>query len=186
MTENTPAGAPIQHLGAASREHEPESLDGDFASSGEAEEAHAAYADYDTELTETDLNELWRADTAAREHEGITGAMRDYVTEGLNRDYQEPGEEPGEAMFSQARGQEPRAEEAAFGSTPSHFPSQPPALSTQTPGHLGSMPTGPSYANAGRAAEQPASGSGTAATLADENAQLERWRLGQSQRSWLI
>ena len=96
--------------------------------------------------------------------------MGDYVTEGTEGDYA-GYEEPGGAIFAQARGQEPRAEEAVYpGSTPSHFP-------PQTPGHIGSMPHGGPknpHANAGRAAEQPASGGGTSDSLDEENAQLER------------
>ena len=149
------------------------STDGDFASSAEVEAAMAA--DYDTELTETDLQEILRADTAAREREIIAGTMGDYVTEGAERDFQ--GEESGDAMYAQARGQEPRAEEAAYeGSTPSHIPPQTQALSTQAPGHIGSMPHGGPknlHANAGRAAEQPASSGEMAVTLADEEAQLQ-------------
>ena len=131
-------GAPIQHLGAASREEdEPESLDGDFASSAEAEAALAAGGDFDTELTEQDLQTIFMADTAARELGTIPGG---YVTEGTEDEY----EGSGDAIFAQARGQEPRAEEADFdGSTPSHIPPQTKAVIVQTPGHLGSMPTGP-------------------------------------------
>ena len=81
-------------------------------------------------------------------------------------------------FFVQARGQEPRAEEAAYpGSTPSHFPPQTQALSTQTPGHIGSMPHGGPknpHANAGRAAEQPASGGGSSSTLDQDIAQYRR------------
>ena len=109
MEEQSLGGAPVQHLGQRPK----------------AEAAEAAMeANYDAELTEEHLQELWRADTAARDRE-IGGTMGNYVTDGLNREYEEPGEEPGGTIFSQARGQEPRAEEAAFdGSTPSHIPPQ--------------------------------------------------------------
>ena len=167
MEEQSLGGAPVQHLGAASREQIPSEsdLDGDFASSAEAEAAEAAMeANYDAELTEEHLQELWRADTAARDRE-IGGTMGNYVTDGLNREYEEPGEEPGGAIFSQARGQEPRAEEAvSHGSGPRTQA----VTHSQTPGHLCSMPqSGPKnpHASAGRAAEQPASGGGVSDTL---------------------
>ena len=74
MTENTLTGTRTQHLGAASREPIPSEsdLDGDFASSAEADAAEAAMGanyDYDTELTEEHLQELIRADTAARDRD---------------------------------------------------------------------------------------------------------------------
>ena len=172
------SGAPIQHLGAVSREQpEPDmSTDGDFASSAEAEAALAA--DYDTELTERDLQSILDADTAARdlENEGTPGTtMGDYFAEGTEREYEGLGE-PGEAISVQARGQEPRAEEAVFdGSTPSHIPPQTQALSTQTPGHIGSMPHGGPknpHVDAGRAAEQPASGGGSSSTLDEDIARF--------------
>ena len=107
MNNNTPAGAPIQHLGAASREpNEPESIDGDFASSGEAEAAERAVADFDTELTDQELSDIFAADTAARERENMVGTMGGYFAEGAERDFQEPGDEPGGAIFAQARVQE--------------------------------------------------------------------------------
>ena len=149
MNNQIPPEGPIQHLGAVSREQlEPDlSTDGDFASSAEAEAALAA--DYDTELTEEHLQELIRADTAARVRD--TG---DYVTEGSEGDY----EGSGDSMYAQARGQEPRAEEAACeGSTPSPS-AQPKAIFFQTPGHLCSMPqSGPKspHASAGRALSSP-------------------------------
>ena len=181
MTENTPAGAPIQHLGAASREYEePESLDGDFVSSAEADAAErAAEADYDTELTERDLQAIFDADTAAREAENWS-AMGAFETDGYERENQERSS--GEAIFSQARAQEARAEEAAFGSTPSPSAQPKAVTSAQTPGHIGSMPMGPLYADTGRAAEQPASSGGTAATLDDEIARMEQYAQALRQR----
>ena len=180
MTENNVTGAPIQHLGVVSREQIPSEsdLDGDFASSAEAEAAEGAAAgDFDTELTDRDLQTIFDADTAAREAESQRANMGDYVTEGTEGGYA-GYEEPGGAIFAQARGQEPRAEEAVYpGSTPSHFPPQTKALSTQPPGHIGSMPHGGPknpHANAGRAAEQPASGGGSSSTLDQDIAQYRR------------
>ena len=114
MTEDIPPGGPIQHLGAASREMIPEDsdLDGDFASSAEADAAEAAMeANYDTELTDRDLQYIIDADTAAREKEQMVGTMRDYFTEGAEG-YYEGYQETGEAISAQARVQEARAEEA--------------------------------------------------------------------------
>ena len=149
MEEQSLGGAPVQHLGQRPK----------------AEAAEAAMeANYDAELTEEHLQELWRADTAARDRE-IGGTMGNYVTDGLNREYEEPGEEPGGAIFSQARGQEPRAEEAvSHGSGPRTQA----VTHSQTPGHLCSMPQSGlknPHASAGRAAEQPASGGGVSDTL---------------------
>ena len=133
MNQEMPGGTPVQHLGAASREdEEPESLDGDFVSSAEADAAeYAAEADYDTELTERDLQAILAADTAAREAENW-GTMGAFETDGSERENQERSS--GEAIFSQARAQEARAEEAAFGSTPSPS-AQPKAVTSAHTAH---------------------------------------------------
>ena len=68
MNEQMPPGAPIQHLGAVHRElrlEDDEELDGEFASSAEAEAAETS-ANYDTELTDGEINAIIVADTAAR------------------------------------------------------------------------------------------------------------------------
>ena len=169
MNEDMLTGPPVQHLGAVSREYEePESLDGDFASSAEAEAAEAARgADYDTELTDRDLQDIISADTAARE---LGTIPRGYDTEGTEGEY----EGSGDAIFVQARGQEPRAEEAAsHGSGPCTQA----VTNPQPPGHFCSMPqSGPKnlHAGAGRAAEQPASGCGESSTLDLDIARYER------------
>ena len=142
--EESLAGAPIQNLGAVSREQIPSEsdLDGDFASSAEAEAAEgAATGDCDTELTDRYLQTIFDADTAAREAESQRANMGDYVTEGTEGGYA-GYEEPGGAIFAQARGQEPRAEEAVYpGSTPSHFPPQTKHCRLKPPAILARCPT---------------------------------------------
>ena len=127
-------GVPLQQLGAVQRERQPgteeDDIDGEFASSAEAEAAEAANGeDYDTDLPEDVLERVRLANRVPENLERtMVGAPMDYEVPERFREFQE--QDGGVITTGHASNNNPaisaQTTSRREGPNPSHFGSPPP------------------------------------------------------------